>query len=91
MNEIDIWKKSTYMFESKCIDFPYIRNKAVKSSYIRKSWSFNFQKTIDNTIQVYKIVVDFNVPVAQVDLELSPSKRMVTGSNPVGNANLIPL
>ena len=51
----------------------------------------NILKTIDNTIIEYKIVVDFNVPVAQVDLELSPSKRMVTGSNPVGNANLIPL
>ena len=48
----------------------------------------NILKTIDNTIIEYKIVVDFNVPVAQVDLELSPSKRMVTGSNPVGNANL---
>ena len=31
----------------------------------------------------YKV---FWVPVAQLDLELSPSKRMVTGSNPVGNA-----
>ena len=33
----------------------------------------------------YKV---FWVPVAQLDLELSPSKRMVTGSNPVGNATL---
>ena len=87
MNEIDIWKKSTYMFESKCIDFPYIRNKVVKSSYIRKSWSFNFQKTIDNTIQVYKIVVDFSVPVAQME-EQKPSKFSVIGSIPIRNTIL---
>ena len=39
---------------------------------------------------MYKIVVDFNVPVAQLDLEQKPSKLSVTGSNPVGNANLVP-
>ena len=50
----------------------------------------NNLKTIDNTIIEYKIVVDFNVPVAQLDLEQKPSKLSVTGSNPVGNANLVP-
>ena len=48
----------------------------------------NILKTIDNTIIEYKIVVDFNVPVAQLDLEQKPSKLSVTGSNPVGNATL---
>ena len=48
----------------------------------------NILKTIDNTIIEYKIVVDFSVPVAQLDLEQKPSKLSVTGSNPVGNATL---
>ena len=86
--------KDICTFESKYINYSIIWNKAVKSSYIRKSWSSSslnnlshqkdkglhapffkktyFQwdlifKTIDNTIIEYNIVVDFSVPVAQLD------------------------
>ena len=48
----------------------------------------NILKTIDNTIIVYKIVVDFNVPVAQLDLEQKPSKLSVIGSIPIRNTIL---